>query len=101
MDRLCKLSLEQRTGAIKSFQDMKSPNHRVILLLGPVGVGKSSFVNFVAGEPVAKVEAGLYSATTESTCCDIEIQGRCLRVVDIPGSFDHTRNYVKDISDSW
>ena len=96
-----KLSFSQRALAIERYQSLKSPNHRVLLLLGVVGAGKSSFVNFLAGDSLAKVGSGFYSVTTESSCKDIEIQGRWLRVVDTPGSFDPLRNKVQDVSDNW
>ena len=96
-----KLTLAQRSLAIERYQSLKSPNHRVLLLLGVVGAGKSSFVNFLADESVAKVGSGFYGVTTESSCRDIEFQGRWLRVVDTPGSFDPLRNKVQDVSDNW
>ena len=86
-----KLTLAQRSLAIERYQSLKSPNHRILLLLGVVGAGKS---NFLAGESVAKVGSGFYGVTTESGCNDIEIQGRWLRVVDTPGYFDPLRNKV-------
>ena len=95
-----KLTFVERSQAIEKCKKLKNSQHRVILFIGVVGAGKSSFVNFLAGERVAEVGNGFYAVTTESSCWDIEIQGRWLRVVDIPGSFDPLRNKVQDASDS-
>ena len=103
MERQCsdRLSFVESSQAIERSRELKNPNHRVILLIGVVGAGKSSFVNFLAGERVAKVGNGFYAVTTETSSWDFEIQGRWLRVVDIPGSFDPLRNRVQDASDNW
>ena len=95
-----KLTFVQRSLSIERYQELKSPNHRAIFLIGVVGAEKSSFVNFLVGERVAEVGNGFYAVTTESRCWDIEIKGRWLRVVDIPGSFDPARNKVQDASDN-
>ena len=92
------LSLVQRTKAIEEFRKLDSSD-RVILLFGGVGVGKSSFVNYVAGERWAEEGNGFYGITTNSACWDIEVQKRCLRMIDLPGSFDPGRNKVQDPSD--
>ena len=95
-----RITFVQRSLAIEKSQKLKNPNHRVILLIGVVGAGKSSFVNFLAGERVTEVGNGFCAVTTESSCWDFKIQGRWLRVVDIPGSFDQARNGVHDVSDN-
>ena len=41
----------------------------------------------------------VYGVTTKSAVWDIEIQGRRLRMIDLPGSFDPGRNKVQDLSD--
>ena len=96
-----RLSFVERSQAIERSTELKNPNHHVILLIGVVGAGKSSFVNFLAGERVAEVGNGFYAVTTETSSWDFEIQGRWFRVVDIPGSFDPLRNRVQDASDNW
>ena len=96
-----RLSFVERSQAIERSRELRNPNHRVTLLIGVVGAGKSSFVNFLAGERVVEVGNGFYAVTTESSCWDIEIKGRWLRVVDIPGSFDSARNRIQDVSDNW
>ena len=90
------LSLMQR--AIEKFRKLDSSD-RVILLFGGVGVGKSSFVNYVAGDRRAKEGNGFYGTTTNSAYWDIEMEGRRLRMIDLPGSFDPGRNKVQDPSD--
>ena len=92
------LSLVQRAKAIEEFRKLNSSD-RVILLFGGVGVGKSSFVNYVAGERRAEEGNGFYGITTNSACWDIEMEGRRLRMIDLPGSFDPSRNKVQDPSD--
>ena len=92
------LSLVQRTKAMEEFQQLQCPA-RVVLLLGAGGVGKSSFVNFMAGERLTEVGNGFYGVTTKSAFWDIEIHGRRLRMIDLPGSFDPGRNKVQDLSD--
>ena len=92
------LSLVLRTKAMEEFQQLQCPD-RVVLLLGAGGVGKSSFVNFMAGERLTEVGNGFYGVTTKSAFWDIEIQGRRLRMIDLPGSFDPGRNKVQDLSD--
>lgn len=98
MATLGNLGFVQRTETIEKYNKVWSPD-RAILLLGAAGAGKSSFVNFVAGEHRTEVGNGFYSITANSAFWDMNIGGQQLRMIDLPGSFDPGRNKVVDPSD--
>ncbi|KAI6032803.1 P-loop containing nucleoside triphosphate hydrolase protein [Pisolithus orientalis] len=56
-----------------------------IVLFGETGVGKSSVVNLIAGQPIAKVSADVDGCTMSSTRYDIQVHSQSYTVYDTVG----------------
>ncbi|RXW21832.1 hypothetical protein EST38_g4012 [Candolleomyces aberdarensis] len=71
------------------------PDDIVVIVLGPVGHGKSTFINNILGGQKAKTDDGFFTCTTEVESYELEIphhlpelQGKRLILVDTPGFQD-------------
>jgi len=64
------------------FEDIL-PDDIIIVVIGPTGVGKSTFINTAAGKSLLRVNHGLEPCTTkvEHVRCTIQFEGSLKRVV--------------------
>lgn len=59
-----------------------------IVLVGEIGVGKSSLINLIAGETVAEVSSDTIACTRITAQYTLEEKGRIFRLHDTPGLVD-------------
>lgn len=85
-----KLNLEDITAATELW--MKQGNTLCILVLGEMGVGKSTLVNGLIGEEVAIVGAGPVAVTDAVMKHEKVISGVTVKLYDTPGLFDPDRD---------
>ncbi|KAJ7587373.1 kinase-like domain-containing protein [Mycena floridula] len=67
----------------------------IVALMGPVGTGKSSFINYAMGRTVAAVSHGMDSGTKKIqafTCVHPDGSGRRIVLVDTPGFDDSEKS---------
>lgn len=79
-----------------SFDGFALDGSAIIIVMGPTGSGKSSFISLLADEPV-EISHGLYShtVTTRPYRAKTQIDGRDVFLVDTPGFDDTSRPDVE------
>ncbi|KAF8441424.1 hypothetical protein L210DRAFT_3537164 [Boletus edulis BED1] len=89
----CAYPLNSETDS--DFQRGKPPSHTStgskaidIVLLGEIGVGKSSLINQLAGENVAQVSSDTVGCTRTTVKYTFEERGRTFHLYDTPGLVD-------------
>lgn len=84
---------------VKSLLNKASKEKFIILLVGRTGVGKSSTINALIGQDVAKVSK-FTRGTEDAQCYEAEVSGINYIVVDTPGLADSSGNeqqYINSI----
>jgi len=74
---------------------------RTMIVIGPTGVGKSTFCNIVAGKDLFPVSFGGQSCTNETSGKEIEWRGSGgfpVNLIDTPGLSDSSEDDFKNIS---
>lgn len=85
---------------IKLLEWLKSSKEVNIFVTGKTGTGKSTLVNALFGQQIAKEGDTLDPETSKVQCYDVKHGDTRIRVWDSPGLQDGTRNeskYVKDV----
>jgi putative ribosome biogenesis GTPase RsgA len=67
------------------------------LLIGPSGSGKSSLINYLAGEPLVKVSENGSFCTKDIKSNEVTLLNKKLRIFDTPGfnnDLDFSNRYL-------